>query len=45
MTLTPRKIRFLRRVADDAAEQRVKAVITADDLHALIDQATKEATP
>ena len=40
--LTPRKIAQLRRIAEDAADNREKAVITANDLHDLLDRASKD---
>ena len=40
--LTPRKIAQLRRIAEDAADNREKAVITATDLHDLLDHASKD---
>ena len=40
--LTPRKIAQLRRIAEDAADNREKAVITANDLHDLLDHASKD---
>lgn len=38
--ITPLKYRQLRRIAEDAAENREKAVIRADDLHDLLDAVT-----
>ena len=40
--LTPRKVAQLRRIAEDAADNREKAVITANDLHDLLDHASKD---
>ena len=40
--LTPRKIAQLRRIAEDAADNREKAAITANDLHDLLDHASKD---
>ena len=40
--LTPRKIAQLRRIAEDAADNREKAVITANDLNDLLDHASKD---
>lgn len=40
--LTPRKIAQLRRIAEDAADNHEKAVITPNDLHDLLDHASKD---
>src|SRR5699024_3215114 len=40
--LTPRKIAQLRRIAEDAADNHEKAVITPNDLNDLLDHASKD---